>query len=191
MREPRDAFLFRGTEYQYFHHKYNTTWDNERCVEVPIVRSRMIAGRVLEVGNVLSHYGPVEHTVIDKYEKGDGVINVDLFDFKPAEKFDLIISISTFEHIGYDEPPRPLGGPREAVAHALSLLSVGGWLIFTVPIGYNRFMDQFLRESSGVSYMRRTGQREWVECGPGALEASYGKPFPCANAIAIYQGQNS
>ena len=34
------------------------------------------------------------------------VINEDITYFQPNHKYDLIVSISTFEHIGFDEDPR-------------------------------------------------------------------------------------
>src|SRR5689334_18303629 len=52
----RKTFQFQGRSYPYFFHHYNTTWKNERCVEVPIVREEMRrfeGKRILEVGNVL------------------------------------------------------------------------------------------------------------------------------------------
>jgi hypothetical protein len=55
------------------------------------------------VGNVLSHYFSVNHDVVDKYEKAEGVINRDIIDFHPSKEYDLIISISTLEHVGWDE----------------------------------------------------------------------------------------
>src|SRR5579872_7186960 len=75
------SFEFRGKTYLYFWHRYNATWRNERAVEIPIARefiAQSRGGNVLEVGNVLSHYGPVQHDVLDKYEKAEGVINEDV-----------------------------------------------------------------------------------------------------------------
>lgn len=61
---------------------------------------------MLEVGNVLSHYFPIHHDIVDKYEVCPGVINQDIADFLPQEKYDLILSISTVEHVGWDEQPQ-------------------------------------------------------------------------------------
>jgi ubiquinone/menaquinone biosynthesis C-methylase UbiE len=62
---------FQQKEYKYFYHKYNTTWRNERVVEIPIVWDivKAYTENILEVGNVLSHYFAVNHVIIDKYEK--------------------------------------------------------------------------------------------------------------------------
>ena len=103
------SFTFRGRPYRYFWHPYNSTWRNERAIEIPIAR-RFVAGippdKVLEIGNVLSHYGPVAHEVVDKYEQTVGVRNEDVCDFRSNKKYELILSISTLEHVGWDEEPQ-------------------------------------------------------------------------------------
>lgn len=65
-------FIFNTKKLKYFFHLYNTTWKNERAIEIPIVLSYLYLynpKEVIEVGNVLSHYIKIEHTVVDKYEK--------------------------------------------------------------------------------------------------------------------------
>ena len=66
------SFSYAGRTHPLFHHPYHYTWLNERAVEVPVFRA-LVAGQapahVLEVGNVLSHYGPVGHEVVDRYER--------------------------------------------------------------------------------------------------------------------------
>ena len=112
---PPGTFILQGRPYRYFYHPYNTTWKNERAVEIPIILDKIQfyhyqGGRILEVGNVLSNYVHFQHDIIDKYDKSEGVINQDVVDFQPAEnendKYDLIVSISTIEHVGWDETPR-------------------------------------------------------------------------------------
>src|SRR5713101_4756266 len=60
----KKSFEFQGHRLDCFYHRYNMTWAGERCVEIPIAKSYLDqyqAGDVLEVGNVLSHYFPVQH----------------------------------------------------------------------------------------------------------------------------------
>jgi len=81
------SFHARGVDHPYFYHTYNETYRNERAVEIPIVWSivqRVPPERVLEVGDVLSHYFPTRHDVVDKYEQAPRVQNVDVVDFRPA-----------------------------------------------------------------------------------------------------------
>lgn len=142
------TFEFAGKTYRYLYHPHNWTSWNERSVELPIVwdavQSRA-GGRILEVGNVLSHYFEVKHDIIDKYEPAAGVTNVDIVDFQPAGQYDLIVSISTLEHVGWDEEPREPMKPLRALAVLRGLLAPGGKLMVTVRTGQNPHLDALLR----------------------------------------------
>ena len=61
------TFEFAGRRFRYFVHHYSRTWLNERAVEAPIISHdhASAAGRMLELGNVLSHCGSVAHDVLD------------------------------------------------------------------------------------------------------------------------------
>src|ERR1041385_683907 len=139
-------FGFEGRSYPFFFHPYNKTWANERQVEVPIAR-RVVRGvdpaRTLEVGNVLSHYVRVRHRVLDKYERAPGVANEDFLDHSPDDPYRLVLAVSTFEHIGWDEDDRDPRKFLRAVQHAQGILAPGGLLAFTVPLGYNPEVDRF------------------------------------------------
>lgn len=173
MRRTGRTFCLAGETYPYFLHNYNVTWSNERTVEVPVVRRLLErhAGRtVLEVGNVLSHYAAVGHAVVDKYERAAGVLNVDVADFDPRQRFDLIVSISTLEHVGFDERPRDPDKPRRALERLRGLLAPGGLMCVTLPAGYNPHLDRML-ERSQVTWGRLLAMRRvsddnaWEETG--------------------------
>ena len=90
----------------YLNHRYNYTWLNERAVETALAFEvlRDHAGQdVLEIGNVMSQYVSVDHLVVDKYEHAPGVVNADVVDLHLDAKFDLILAVSTLEHVGLDE----------------------------------------------------------------------------------------
>ncbi len=192
---PRKTFVFRDATLECLYHPYNMTWACERCVEVPIARSylaRVAGQRVLEVGNVLSHYGSVSHDVLDKFEKGERVINEDIVDFRPSMKYGLILSISTFEHIGFDDAAGEGSAAkiRTAVQSCRRLLEPGGKLVLTVPIGYNPELDTMLKQSElpleREFYLRRTGRTEWEPIDKvTALACRYRRPYPYANAILV------
>jgi hypothetical protein len=145
--------VFHDRRYAYFAHPYNATWRNERAVEIPLAReflARFPGGVGLEVGNVMSHYGPIRHTVLDKYEADPRVVAVDVVDFHPPQRFDYILSISTLEHVGRDEVPcEPEKSPR-ALAHLRALVQPDGRLFVTCPLGYNPALDRAVLESSPV-----------------------------------------
>jgi SAM-dependent methyltransferase len=190
---PAGTFVFAGRVHRYFRHPYNATWRNERSVEIPIVRAALAeaaGGRVLEVGNVLGHYFPSRHEVIDKFEPGPGVLNVDVLDFASAEPYDLIVSISTLEHVGWDDEEHDPAKIPRAVAHLRSLLAPGGRAVVTVPLGYNPHLDQLLQDEAlqldSEHWLLRVGRAEWREVPRGSFEwPRYGSPHPGANGLLV------
>jgi SAM-dependent methyltransferase len=160
-RPPRATFVFDGVRHHYLRDLYNWTWLNERAVEVPLAAAVLAAHRaqrVLEVGNVLGHHQPVTHTVADKYEQAPGVLNVDVADLDLPGPYDLILAVSTLEHVGLDEEVQDPGKPARAVERLASLLAPGGLLWCTVPVGYNADLDRQVR-SGELGFTRLTGLR--------------------------------
>jgi SAM-dependent methyltransferase len=192
----KSGFVFDNKTYTYFYHRYNMTWTNERTVEVPIVKDLIDSfgsnSRILEVGNVLSHYYSSSWIILDKFERHIAVINEDVCDFRPEEKFDLIVSISTLEHIGYDDDA---GASEQKILLAVenlkeNCLKKRGHLIITVPIGYNPHMDRIIRENklqlTAQRFMKKTDRTRWREASKEeAIKSRYGWPFLYANAIFI------
>lgn len=128
----------------YFVHRYNVTWLNERCIEIPLAQEflRSRSGHGLEFGNVLGHYGiRGDWVIVDKYEPDASVTNVDIVDFMPDRPFDYIIGISTIEHVGWDEPQRDQEKTLRAFDHLRSMLGPGGKMLLTAPLGYNSALD--------------------------------------------------
>jgi SAM-dependent methyltransferase len=129
--------------------------------------------RVLEIGNVLSHYRPQEHRVVDKYEQAPGVLNRDVLDLGGLGQFDLIVAISTLEHVGWDETPRDPAKAARAVSLLRSLLTPGGLLAISVPVGYNAAFDAALRSGEvpldRALALRRAGGTRWQEITPAAV----------------------
>ena len=143
--------------------------------------------RTLEIGNVLPHFARIGHTVVDKYEKAPGVLNEDVVSFSGGP-YDLIVSVSTLEHVGYDEEPREPDKAARAIRHLLGLLAPGGTMLATIPIGHNRVLDDALMsgELGGtVSYLRRMKWLKWEQVEAEHAKVMYGWPWPGANAVAI------
>jgi hypothetical protein len=194
----KKTFVINGQTYRYFRHYYNNTWGNERAVEISYVwdivkKAGKERKKVLEVGNVLSNYFSIDHDVVDKYEKSayPRLLNVDFNDYCPVEKYDLIVSISTFEHIGKIDPPEFIGRVKDAVDHVEDLLAPGGSAVITVPAGYNDFLDQSIRDgrisfSGTICMERHPKHNEWKQT---TLETVLGKPyirpFPGATGLII------
>lgn len=191
-----ETFHLGGREYRYFVHPYNHTWASERAVEIPIARE-FVGGAspsaTLEVGNVLSHYFDPGHTVIDKWERCRyrPVLNQDILSFDPGRRFDFIVSISTIEHVGWDEKPRREESVMTALQKVRALLSPGGKALLTIPVGYNLYLDRrlpdLLSETASVACLKRVSRdNRWVEVAlVEALSCRYGSPFENANAVVF------
>ncbi|MGO9960659.1 MAG: class I SAM-dependent methyltransferase, partial [Solirubrobacteraceae bacterium] len=168
-------FHFRGQSHPYLYRRHKRTWLTERAVEVPVIQAivdRHADKRILEVGHVLGHYRPQSHLVIDKYEQAPGVLNRDVLALGDlGGAFDLIVAISTLEHVGHDEQPRDPDKARRAVAALRERLAPGGRLVLTVPVGYNPAFDAALRSGAiavgETAALRRVGgATRWREVAP-------------------------
>jgi len=164
-------FDFLGQKYRYSFRHYNLTWRSEREVEIPIAWDfvkKYRGKRVLEIGNVLSHYYKITHDVVDKYEIAPNVINQDVVDFRPNEKYDLIVSISTLEHVGWDETPKEPYKFVKAVENLKNCLAKAGKIVFTVPLGQNEVLTRFVNQKpigfSNFVIMKRISFNRWISC---------------------------
>ncbi|MFA5031411.1 MAG: hypothetical protein WC614_00175 [bacterium] len=185
------TFKMGGHTYTYFYHKY--TWGNDRVVEIPIILEMMKKysdKKILEVGNVLYYYFPVKHDILDKYDKMKGIINQDAADFKPAYKYDFIITISTLEHIGWDEKPRDPTKILRAIENLTSCLAPKGKMIVTLPIGYNPEMDKLLKAGKikfpKQYYLKRVREDKWKEAKwEDICDTKNWYPFTAANGLLV------
>jgi hypothetical protein len=190
----QQSFAIGTSNYPYFIHAYNHTWLNERAVEVPYILDLLRSAptdSTLEIGNVLSHYFEFDHAVVDKWEKCyyRPIINSDLNEFIPEKPFDLIISISTIEHVGWDERPRKPEQVLKALDKIQSLLSPKGKAVLTIPVGYNQYLDthveEWLSDTIKADCLKRLSrENQWAEVELGeALACQYGSPYQGANAV--------
>ena len=107
-------------------------------------------GDVLEVGNVLQHYGTCStcrRAASWTATRRGHVENLDVFDI--TGRYDTIITISTVEHVGWD-PPEPRT-PGRSVDRTPGLPAhPTGRMLVTVPTGWNQPLDDW----------RLTGQQQ-------------------------------
>ena len=166
-------FMFDGIRFKYFVNWYNRTWMNCRAIEIPVFNHLFTVygdKRVLEVGNVMNHYNlRCDHHVLDKYEVSDGVINEDIVDYKPSQRYDVVLSCSTLEHVGFDEEVKDEKKFITAVTNIIeNVLVPGGVLYFSVPIGYNpgldRILDYYHVRFDNIWCYRRLDGNSWVPC---------------------------
>jgi len=188
-----NSVLVLGKTYSYF--DTVKTWYNERAIEIPIVMEmvRKYQGtNILEIGNVLSNHVRFEHDILDKYEIAKGIINEDVVNFRPEKSYDLIVSISTLEHVGWDEKPRDNMKIPRAIENMKALITPqGGMIIITVPLGYNSALDKLLKDgiirfSKQYHLVRTSKGNEWKEASWEDVNATkYNTPLPYANGLII------
>lgn len=167
---------------------------SERAIEVPLALDFLAqyqgSERILEIGNVLQHY---EHMVqqrftspprriVDKFEVGREVENIDLMEMDSTPKFQAIISISTIEHVGQFCTPTgefgelesqvDLEAPLKAIAKIYDLLEIGGCALLTVPFG---------RLTAGGWYIQFSA--DYLE----VLVTSYGLPRAALHVSTLKQ----
>ena len=192
--KPVRTFKFQGKSYFYFHHKYNITWKNERAIEIPIIWEivkKHSGKRILEIGNVLSHYFDVNYDIIDKYEKNNDIINQDIINFHPSNKYDLIISISTFEHIGWSYKTRDSDKILRVIEKLRSLLSLNGKIIVSFPIGWNPYLDRHVKEKEiqfkRIYYLKKVSEdNQYIETNWETVQdVKLNTPFPGVNGLII------
>ena len=193
-----DTFEVGGRRYPYMDRLYNVTAINERRVEVPyfydLVSKLERTVQVLEVGNVIARYHPeIDHPVIDKYEKSTraNLRNLDVVEIPEGEGHDLIISISTLEHVGWDEAVEDPEKILVALERLKSALNPGGRLIFSVPVGFNPHLDALLKAralplTDAIYLRRRNWANEWEETDWMTLQdVQFGAPYSFANGLVI------
>ena len=147
--------------------------------------------KILEIGNVLSHYYKTDHTIVDKYEKEKGVINEDVVSFKSNKKYDLILAISTLEHVGWEEKSKEPLKILKAVKNMKKLAGKDGEILITLPINYsNPKLNELINKNklgfSSTSYLKRVSKHKWIESDlEGVKNVKYNSPFPNSNAILV------
>jgi hypothetical protein len=180
--------------YQYARFTKNLCRYTERAIELPFIIQEVRKykyGKILEVGNVLNlYYKDLNHEVIDKYEKFKNVKNIDIMEFNTEIKYDLIVSISTLEHVGYDEK---IKDPNKALNSVLKLINIGKKVIITIPLGYNKNFDKKLLELKNYSeryLMEKISEDRWIDylsiyTDIYHTDFKYNYPFPYANWLLI------
>lgn len=148
-----ETFDFNGKKYLYLFHGRvagaGPSWKNERCVNIPVMweaieEYRRNNKKVLELGNVISYALDIDHDVIDKYELMDGIINEDIVDFKPAIKYDLIVSVLCLQSVGWDEVPKDPPKLLRAVENMNNMLAPGGIMMISVGWGWNQYFEKLI-----------------------------------------------
>lgn len=173
------TFTYRGQVFDLFNHPHNTTAHNERAVEIPLaVDYATRRGIDLEVGNVLGHYGITGHRVVDRYEEAPGVDNRDVLDLE--DRVGSVVSISTLEHVRWDEPDKD---PTGAILAYELLRRIAEHGFVTVPLGHQIALDVHLRTLGRGVTLIRDGDG-WVET-PALEWRPYGLTTDWAESVYV------
>lgn len=194
-RRADERFVLFGEAIPYAYHLYSQTWRNERSIEIAVAHHFLRqgpVGRMLEVGNVMGHFGYLGHDVIDRYEKVEGVINADIIGYQPEDVYDTVVSISTLEHVRFDEEHlKDPHGSSMALDSLRATVAPGGRLLVTVPFGYNLGLDEDIRSGrfafeKQACFRRVNREGDWREVTlDEGLNCRYGSPFEAANGILV------
>ena len=169
-------------------------WRNERCLELALGRLALAVHTphtVLEIGNVMPLAGAHGHTVVDKYETGAGIINEDVLTFASGRRYGLVLSISTFEHVGWDEEPRDPDKASAALSRLSGLVEEDGALLVTIPVGDHRRLERSFVADDGpfdaVSLFVKASRLARWEPRPPAERGNvrYGSPYANGNAVLV------
>jgi len=185
----------------YFHHPYNATWNNEREIEIAMGIKWLNEHRldVIEVGAVMPYYTDVSHEVIDPYDE-----KATIRDFMENHDLSLmnVLSISTVEHIGMsdyvekEELTRQYTDEEAAINALKQILNEADNCLVSIPIGYNRCLDKWLRENleelncfGYEKVLMAEGKTLWNYYQTvKSIDNEYGFPFPCANYVLFIEG---
>lgn len=169
-------------------------WRTERGIELAIAKRALQQHRpddVIEIGNVLPLAGHDDHLVVDKYEQGPNVVNEDIVEFTPDRKYPLVISVSTLEHVGWDEVPVDPGKASRALTNMASIVAEGGGMLVTIPVAFHpEFEDFFVSDESpfdAIDLLVKTSRTaEWEQRPVEERHAiRYGQPYCCGNGVLV------
>lgn len=185
-------FKYEGCRIKYFI-RLARIINSERIVEIPLTIKLIQKTKFdscLEIGDTVSKYFTFPHDIIDKYERRHNIIQADAYSYNFPVKYDLIISISTIEHIGKDEDKV---FPEKAVLtlkRLMQQLNTHGLLFVTVPINYNEELDTFIRSNPSelnICFLARISfTNMWRQVSKEtAFQHTYNYSYFHANSIAI------
>ena len=180
-------------EFNYFDsNKFLTSRRTERRIEVGLGHSILswannLGYTVVEFGNVLTKFtSNANHDVVDII---DGPIKKDFEFFKIDKKYDLLISISSLEHMGKDIFKEE--GVEKTIRVMNHIIEISDRCLVTVPLKWNLEFDKLLYDNKTPfqwTVMKRTSNITWEETTLSEARYSsreYNAPYKWANDVAI------
>jgi len=170
---------FEITPQEYFAHGYNNTLQNERCIEIPLAIRYLQEhdlNNVIEVGAVTPYYFEVPYPVIDiADQKATHIQDACDIDYKDKD----VLSISTLEHIDEVQDSK-----HSSIELLKRILSESKSCLLTIPMGYNKSLDDFILTSINYHAYKKITQHLWEYKNP-IMPCLYGSPFMFANGLLV------
>lgn len=133
-------------ELSYFSHPYNETWSNERYIEISlgIYFLNKFNFECVETGAVMPHYGYISNVVIDPFDDYKDAKKINALDYSYYKQN--VLSISTIEHCKCDEYNNRSNDDSILLLH--KIINESKNYLITWPIGYNKYLDNYVQISS-------------------------------------------
>ena len=171
---------------------------SERAIEIPLAIDFLshyaLEGSITELGCVLPYYilKRASHAVYDLTDDHPQCIKRDIRTLGDDELKGVIVSISTLEHLGLPEYGIEEGHADEGVSLLKQVIANAHKYFITVPIGYNKVLDDFILSNSGLGeyYITRIKQNpeEWGVVDKPALTDEMKKfgTYLKANTVCVF-----
>lgn len=163
----------------------------ERTIEIPISNkwlSYYSDTDIVEIGAVIPYYNShITHEVIDLYDAYDKSIRIDAADASYKNK--CVLSISTLEHIGMLDYGNTEFDDEKATLVLKKILTEADNYLISWPIGYNRTLDNTLRNLSHADYnfniimLKQINQYNKWQVIDIDWTIQFGTPYQWANGV--------
>lgn len=181
-------FSINSVDLKYYDGKsnYNSIRENERIVEIPIGKyfyDKYKNDNFVELGAVLNYYYDSNHIVYDKYDPHKNCTRLDFTDNKIDFKNMSVLSISTLEHVGFNDYGKQNG--RYSIDNwckgyfiIKNIIENSKNYLITFPIGYNIVLDGLIENSSNnfIILKRISKDNRWEVGKKEDFKLLYGKP---------------
>lgn len=169
-----NQFNVHGVSLRLVREWANSTWQNERAVEVALGRyfcAKVGIANLTEVGAVMPFYGVEGQTVVDTLDAYPHCIrqNAIYHDFTGRN----VLSISTIEHMMASECGNE--SDRDSITFIDKVRREALFYLVTWGIGYNRWLDEYMRSTPEIPrfILRRTNWKGEWELDPDSNNFSY------------------
>jgi len=194
-------FSYNWKILKYFYNKYNITYSNERMVEIPILNhyyNKFKWKEILEIWNVMKNYFSYDHDVLDKFDKHNYVtIKDDICSYIPENKYDFVFSISTLEHVWFEDFEKETDNKMIHKAFDNIVNNIVWWtFVFTIPLWYNIYLDSLIYNWDLKTkywfkfiFIKRNSLLKWIEISDIKKEKhniNYWLPYGWWNYLAIW-----